>query len=54
MAQQRNLPLRQMKEDLREVRELHLSLQVSYRSLNESRLMGLQVSLASLQEQKCR
>lgn len=54
VAQQRNLLLRQMKEDLREVRELHLSLQVSYPSLKESRLMGLQVSLASLQEQKCR
>ncbi|XP_053057863.1 LOW QUALITY PROTEIN: testis-specific protein TEX28 [Acinonyx jubatus] len=54
VAQQRNLLLRQMKEDLREVRELHLSLQVSYLSLKESRLMGLQVSLASLQEQKCR
>ncbi|GAB5585016.1 testis-specific protein TEX28 [Prionailurus iriomotensis] len=54
VAQQRNLLSRLMKEDLREVRELHLSLQVSYPSLKESRLMGLQVSLASLQEQKCR
>ena len=54
VAQQRNLLSRQMKEDLREVRELHLSFQVSYPSLKESRLMGLQVSLASLQEQKCR
>ncbi|XP_046954379.1 LOW QUALITY PROTEIN: testis-specific protein TEX28 [Lynx rufus] len=54
VAQQRNLLSRQMKEDLREVRELHLSLQVSYPSLKESRLMGLQVSLVSLQEQKCR
>ncbi|XP_029786246.1 testis-specific protein TEX28 [Suricata suricatta] len=53
-AQQRSRLLWKMKEDLREVRELHLHLQVSYQSLKESCLRDLQVSLESLQEEKCR
>ncbi|XP_030890434.1 testis-specific protein TEX28 [Leptonychotes weddellii] len=54
VAQQRNLLLQKMKEDLKEVRELHLSLQVSYESLKEKHLTDLQVLLESLREEKCR
>ncbi|XP_077745551.1 testis-specific protein TEX28 isoform X2 [Canis aureus] len=54
VAPQRNLLLQKMKEDLKEVRDVHLNLQVSYQSLKDRHLMDLQVSLEALQEEKCR
>ena len=43
-----------MKEELREVKMVHLSLQRSYQSLREQYLTNLQASLESLQEEKSR
>ncbi|XP_019519804.1 PREDICTED: testis-specific protein TEX28 [Hipposideros armiger] len=54
VAQQQNLLLQKVKEELKEVEKLHLSLQVSYQSLKERYLTDLQVLLESLQEEKCR
>ncbi|XP_054434095.1 testis-specific protein TEX28 [Pteronotus mesoamericanus] len=50
----RNLLLQKAKEELKEVEKFHLSLQVSYQSLEERHLMDLQVFLESLKEEKCR
>ncbi|KAF6390944.1 testis expressed 28 [Rhinolophus ferrumequinum] len=54
VAQQRNLPLQKVKEELKEVEKLHLSLQMSYQSLKEKYLTDLQVLVESLQEEKCK
>lgn len=53
-AQQQDELLWKVREDLGEVRELHLGLQGAYQRLKESRLMDLRVSLESLQEEKRR
>ncbi|XP_036126401.1 testis-specific protein TEX28 [Molossus molossus] len=49
-----NLLLQKAKEELKEVEEFHFNLRVSYQSLKERYLTDLQVSLESLQEEKCR
>ncbi|XP_020140609.1 testis-specific protein TEX28 isoform X2 [Microcebus murinus] len=54
VAQQRNLLLQKVKEELKEVKKFHISLKVSYQSLKDKYLTDLQVSLESLQEKKCR
>nr|XP_031527314.1 testis-specific protein TEX28 [Vicugna pacos] len=54
VAQQQALPWQRMKEELQEIKKFHLSLQVSCQSLKERYLTDLQVSLESLQEEKCR
>nr|XP_019610659.1 PREDICTED: testis-specific protein TEX28 [Rhinolophus sinicus] len=54
VAQQRNLPLQKVKEELKEVEKLHASLQMSYQSLKERYLTDLQVLVESLQEEKCK
>nr|XP_044619960.1 testis-specific protein TEX28 isoform X1 [Equus asinus] len=54
VAQQQSLLLQKMEEELKEVKKFHLSFQVSYRSLKERYLTDLQVSLESLQEERCR
>nr|XP_017194057.1 testis-specific protein TEX28 [Oryctolagus cuniculus] len=53
-AQHRNLLLHQAKGELKEVKQLPSSLQVSCQSLKHKYLMDLQLSLESLQEEKCR
>ncbi|KAM9667930.1 testis-specific protein TEX28 [Dama dama] len=53
-AQPRALLGQKMKEELREVKMVHLSLQGSYQSLREQYLTNLQASLESLQEEKSR
>lgn len=52
VAQQRNLPLQKMKEELKEVAKLNLGLQMSYQSLKERYLTDLHVLVESLQEEK--
>ncbi|XP_012517498.1 PREDICTED: testis-specific protein TEX28 [Propithecus coquereli] len=54
VAQQRNLLLQKVKEEVEEVKKFHISLKVSYQSLKDKYLTDLQVSLESLQEEKCR
>ncbi|EFB16817.1 hypothetical protein PANDA_018913, partial [Ailuropoda melanoleuca] len=54
VVRQQDLLLQKVKEDLKEVRERHLSLQVSYQSLQEKHLTDLQLSVESLREEKCR
>ena len=53
-AQPRALLEQKMKEELREVKMVHLSLQESYQSLREQYLTDLQASLESLQKEKSR
>ncbi|XP_030663277.1 testis-specific protein TEX28-like [Nomascus leucogenys] len=54
VAQQQNLLLQKVKEELEEAKRFHLSLQESYHSLKERSLTDLQLLLESLQEEKCR
>ncbi|XP_053437119.1 testis-specific protein TEX28 [Nycticebus coucang] len=54
LARQRNLLLQKVKEELKEVKQFHIGLWASYKSLKERYLTDLQVSLESLQEDKCR
>lgn len=50
VAQQQNLLLQKVKEELKEVEKLHISLQMSCQGLKEKYLTNLQVSVESLQE----
>ncbi|XP_040495366.1 testis-specific protein TEX28 [Ursus maritimus] len=54
VVRRQDLLLQKVQEALKEVRELHLSLQVSYQSLQEKHRTDLQLSLESLREEKCR
>ncbi|XP_069320211.1 testis-specific protein TEX28 [Eulemur rufifrons] len=54
VARQRNLLLQKVKEELKEVKKFLISVKISYQSLKDKYLTDLQVSLESLQEEKCR
>ncbi|XP_015362426.1 testis-specific protein TEX28 [Marmota marmota marmota] len=54
MSQKRKLQLQKVKEELTEVNKFHIDLQVYYQDLKGRYLMDLQMSLESLQEEKCR
>ncbi|XP_004598957.3 testis-specific protein TEX28 [Ochotona princeps] len=53
-AYKRNLILHQTREELRDVKKLHSSLQAACQYLKEQYLMDLQASLESLQEERSR